>query len=46
MSGNLKIITVYDMKGHYLYKIGSQGQGLKNMPFTHVSLTPDKKCLL
>lgn len=42
-----KIITVYDMKGHYLYKIGSQGQGPQEYAFfTHVSLTPDKKCLL
>ncbi len=39
-----KIITVYDMKGHYLYKIGSQGQGPQEYAFfTHVSLTPDKR---
>ncbi|EOS17139.1 MULTISPECIES: 6-bladed beta-propeller [Parabacteroides] len=42
-----KIITVYDMKGHYLYKIGSQGQGPQEYAFfTHVSLTPDKKMLV
>ena len=42
-----KIIAAYNMKGHYLYRIGSQGQGPQEYSFfTHVSLTSDKKMLV
>ncbi len=35
------------MKGHYLYKIGSQGQGPQEYAFfTHVSLTQIKMLVI
>jgi len=42
-----KTITVYDIKGHYLYRIGTFGQGPQEYAFlAHVSLTPDKEMLV
>lgn len=42
-----KTITVYDGKGHYLYKIGTFGQGpMEYGSLDHVAITPDKEMLV
>lgn len=42
-----KTITVYDEKGHYLYKIGAFGQGpMEYGSLDHVAFTPGKEMLV
>ncbi|MBB4620560.1 6-bladed beta-propeller [Parabacteroides faecis] len=42
-----KTITVYDEKGHYLYKIGVLGQGpMEYGALNHVAFTPEKEMLV
>ena len=41
-----KTITVYDGKGHFLYSVGTLGQGpMEYGSFDHVASPRGKKCL-
>ena len=46
-AGQSKTITVYNEKGHYLYKIGAFGQGpMEYGALNHVAFTPGKEMLV